>query len=377
MKARHLGLFFLALLVIFGIACKTTPPEPEPEWVPPPPPPRPPRIVVTAEPDPYSMQADQASLDYLAATITKAEEARQIVQDFNGPIYFPAEWDDAEYMYEIAQTTRAVTQGEVRQATVLYESVAQAYEDLLNKTVPRYANVLMNEVLSARESAIEAGAGYLAYDYLSGTDDFANGAWRKYQNRDFYGAREDGILVLDAYKVMVTGLDAYKVRLELEDRDFVKYDSMNIGNADNIAFSALADYESHQIYSAGSKANDVRSRYNQSLFRAKESFSSDMAAAANSERQTAWDLRANVASRVPFENADGIFNLGGLAAQNRSFDQSASLYIQSRTMFEAIVIDVRERRRLAEEALRAAERKMIESEEIAHRAELIIEGGAK
>ena len=376
MKIKYLGLILLAVLILFGaVACKSTPPEPEPEPPAPPPPPAP--TVVIPAPDPNLAAADQASLSNLNAAIERTENLRNLVHDFNGPTYFPAEWNAAEALYSSAQAGRKVTVGDVRATLPLYNAAASAYEALADKTLPRYAAILESEVVAVRDSAIAAGAGYLAQDYLWGTDEFAAGALAKYEAKEFYQARDDGLLVRDAYRALVTGVEAYKIRLEIEDRDFVKYDSANIDAADQIAFSALYDYESHNIASAAGKAGDARVRYNHSLIKAREAYSSDNAAAASAERQRALDLRANVAVRQAFENADGIYNQGLAAAQRSSFDQSASLFIQARTMFEAVTADTRERRRIAEQALRAAEQKMVESDEIAHRAELILEGGVR
>jgi len=369
MKFRQSGLFLLAAFILIGaIACKSTPPAEEP--------PPPVEEVIVQNPD--MLAPDQASLNNLNSAVNRTEAARKLVQDFDGPTYFPADWGAAETLYGTAVNgRRTATVRDVRESLSRYNAAAAAYEALAEKTIPRYADVLEKEVMAAREGAIDAGAAYLAPEFLIGTDEYALSAWDMYEAKDYYKAREAGLLVRDAYDALAVGVEAYKIRLEIQDRDFVYYDQANIAAADDIALSALEDYENHEIASADSKAHDVRARYEQSLAKAKESYAADCAAAANAERQRALDIRANIASRQEFEAADAVFNQGVAASRSRSFDQASSLYIQSRTMFASVVAITQEKRRIAEEALRAAERKLIESDEEAQRVELIIEGGSR
>jgi len=116
-------------------------------------------------------------------------------------------------------------------------------------------------------------------------------------------------------------------------------------------------------------------RYTQSINIAREAFALDSAVAAAAERQRALDNRANIAARQYYDDAHAVFSQGVSSFQERDFDQSAGFYVQSRTMFIRATDFALERRRLAEEALQQADRRLIESNELAHRLELIIEGG--
>ena len=368
MKIKQSWLFLLAALVLVGaIACKSTPPPEEPPPV---------EDVIVQDPD--LAQPDQASLNNLNAAIARTENARKLVQDFDGPDYFPADWTAAEALNTTAVNGRRTSSvKDVRESLARYNAAASAYEALAEKTLPRYAEDLENEVMYARDEAINAGAAFLAPEFLEGTDDFALGALDQYEAKDYYNAKESGLLVKDAYYALAVGVEAYKIRLEIEDRDFVFYDQANIANADYIAFTALEDYESHNIASADSKARDVRARYEQSLAKARESYAADCAVSANAERQKAIDARANVAVKADFDAADAVFSQGVAATQDKNFDQAASLYIQTRTMFSAAASTALEKRRIAEEGIRAAEVKQVESEAAIQRAELIIEGGSR
>jgi hypothetical protein len=157
----------------------------------------------------------------------------------------------------------------------------------------------------------------------------------------------------------------------------VDYDPYNIGIADEIAVSGVADYEAGNITAAQDKADEALFRYNLALRTGKESFAADRGAAAANERQKALNLKANVAVRQDFEAATSIYNRAVNSYRGQNFDAAADLYEESRAMYEVVSLAAEEKRRIAEEALRSAEEKMTESDTNAKNAELILEGGAR
>ena len=378
MKVKLFGLFLpVILLLSVVISCGSTPetpPDETPTTVTPPPapPPAPPPV------DPNSARPDQTALNNLDAAAQRLEEARKMIEDFYGNQYFPEDWANAESLYERAQRERKTgTAGEVRDSIALYNDAAAAYEAMLEKTMARYAEDLENQIVAARNNALASGAAYLAPDYLLDIDNAAADALALYQAKDYYKARDAGTQVLDMYKILGVGVDAYKLRLEIEERDFYRYDPSNIAAADAIALSALDDYATRNLVALGAKANDLLTRYTRSLNIALQAYATDCGAAASLERQKALDLRANVAVRQEYDEANTIFIQGINAFQMRDFDHSAIFYLQARDLFITVTDSARERRRIAEETLREAERRMAESDELAQRAESIIEGGAR
>lgn len=367
MKVKNLGLFLLVSIILFGvISCKSTQPAVEPP---------PPQEDVL---DPDLAPPSQSALDGLNAAILRTDNARKLVMDFDGPTYFPPEWGTAEGLYNQAQSQKKTnTVRDVRESQARYVSAAAAYEALAEKTIPRYADDMAAKGYAARDKAIVAGAVYWADDLLLECDNSALDTIALYEAKDYYKSRDAAFKTLDMYNALGEGVEALKLRVEIEEKDFVRYDPANIAAADDIAISALDDYDRQDFAAILTKAIDVRARYNQSLNKAKESYASDCAAAAAAERQRALDLKANVAVKQAYDAANDIFNQGAAASRARNFDNASSLYIQSRDLFIAVTADARERRRIAEEALREAEQKMVQSDETAQRAELIIEGGAR
>jgi hypothetical protein len=368
----HIWWFLLGMLILTGaLSCKNAPPPVEPappaEEVPP-----------AETPDPDKAPPDRASLDALNAAADRAAEARQVVIDFNGPAAFPSDWQSAEAQYAQAEAGKdASTAKAARESASRYNAAASAFESLADKSIAQFARDLEAEVAAARDAAVKAGVESLAPGYLQSADDKALEAAAQYEAEDYYTARDSAYLARDMYGALKTGTDAYKVRQEIIDRNFVHYDPYNIGIADEIAVSGIADYEAEDIQAAQDKADEALFRYNLALRTGKESFAAEKAAAAAAERQKALDLKANVAVRQDFEAASSIYNRANNSFRAQNFDAAAELYEESRAMYEVISIVAMEKRRTAEEALRDAEKKMTESDTTAKNAELILEGGVQ
>jgi hypothetical protein len=368
MKIKYTGYLFLGLVLVIGAAaCKSPPPVTEPA----------PPTEETVDPD--NAPPDQAAVNGLNAAAQRAANARKLVTDFNGPGYFPSDWSVADSLYSQAESRRSsISIRETRESTARYNAAADALEVLAGKTIPQYAVDLEDEVLAARTGAVNAGADYLGQDYLLKADNKAVEALTAYESNEYYSARDSGIDARDMYAALETGVSAYKVRLEIEDRDFVRYDPSAIGATDTMALTALDTYEADgNIAAAGASAADAFSRYSQSLAKSKESNASDAGAAATAERQRALDIKANVAMRQDYDAANAIFNRAATSYRAREYDEAAGLYFEARSLFESATQTARVKRQAAEEALRTAETKMAESDGNARSAELILEGGAQ
>ncbi|MDR2617742.1 MAG: hypothetical protein LBC62_02620 [Treponema sp.] len=367
MKMRYTGLFLVALLILAGaVSCKST-------------------KAVTEEPpltgetlDPENGPPDRAALSSLNDAADRAAKARQLVMDFNGPTYFPEDWSSADSLYTQAESRRSTsTQREARESANRYDAAAGAFNALADKTLPRYAQDLEDEVTAARTAAVGAGAAYYAQDYLQEADTVAVQALNQYEGKDYYTARDTAFTARDMYETLEIGVGALKVRLEIEDKGFARYDPTAIDAADKLGLSAVDDYQSGNVASARGKVSDVLSQYSQSLLKGKESYASDSGAAAAAERQRALDAKANVAVRQDYDSANAVYNRAVTFFRGKNYDDAAIYYNESRSLFESAARTAREKRTMAEEALRAAELKMTESGEYAERAEIQLEGGAQ
>jgi hypothetical protein len=328
--------------------------------------------------DPNQGPPNQATLDALDAAIARADRARQGVIDFDGPGYFPEDWDAAESGYRsVAEAAGRNTQGEARESLDRYNTAAGAYEELFRKTVPRYAQDRERAVEEARGAAISAGIQAVSPEHLRLADENALNALDQYENEDYYSAAASADLALARYQVLKLGVEAYNVRQEIVSRNFIPYDPGNFDKADEAGLAAIAAYEAENMDGLQDAAGKVLSQYNLVLKTGWISFATERGAAAGTERQAALDVKANVAVRGDFDAAAAVYNRAGTSFNTEKYDEAAGLYAQSEILFAQAGRSASEKRRIAEAAIRNAEEKMIESDENARNAELIIEGGGQ
>ena len=370
MKSKNMMFVLLCMAILFlFIACKSAPPAPEPE-----PEPAPQLTPPVGVVDPNQAPPDQALLLALDKAITRTDNARQLVMDFNGPAYFPPEWQSAETLFGQAERQkRSQTVLETRESIALYDKAAEAYEALAVKTVAKYREDKEKELLIARNAVVRVDE--LVPEYLADADNTALAAEGKYQAKDYYGARDEAANALTMYGLLKAALDAYEVREEIADNDFEIYDPLNIEFADSLAEWIASDYTNRDFKAAAEKIKDVAHRYDQALKTAWESFAAEKGADAANMRQYALDLKANVAVRQEFNSAQTVFTNGNTAFRSQKYQDAAQYFSESIYMLDMIIKIAIEKRIAAEEALVKANQRMAESDEKARNAELILEGG--
>jgi hypothetical protein len=344
----------------------------------------PPPVVEPSAPlpvqDPDLGPPDQATIDALNAAKGQADISRQQAIDIEGPSYFPADWEAAEAQYLAAgEQSQKPTQGEVKQAAAQYKAVAEAYDTLARKCLPLYAQARADEINQARTEAINAGISDISPDRLAVADAMVDQAVKQYETgeeaSDYYAAARSAFLALDRYGALKTGAAAYRVRQEVETQGFVSYDPHNFELADESISRAVSAYDSGDINIAASNAEEALLRYNLVINTGWESYAAERKAAADKERQAALALKANVAVKSEFDTANGIYGRADTALQGKKFSEAVDLYLQSEFQFAGICIIAAEKRRLAEEAIKTAEEKVVQSDETARDAEIILEGG--
>ncbi|GHV43784.1 hypothetical protein AGMMS49546_26380 [Spirochaetia bacterium] len=378
MKNKYIILLILTLGTIFLMAsCQSTAPAPA-ALVSSPEPAASPAPVPEPVPPPAAQDVpDQAALNSLAAAKARAEEARKKAADFESPAYFPGEWDAAEAAYVSAGEQAQNTLTEVKQAEAQYNAAADSFEDVFSKTIPLYAQDREAEVIAARNEAISAGIDSLYPEHLRATDTIALDAVDKYEAGDYYAARDAAALSLGRYQALKAGMDSYNVRQEVLNRNFADYDPDNFDRADKTLATALDLFEAGNIEEALNEAEEAKLRYNLALKFGWAVYAEERALAAGKERQNALDLKANVAVRSEFDPAEKLYGQAGISLKAEKYEESADLYSQSEARFISLAKAAAEKRRAADAAIKVAEEKMVESEETARDAELILEGGAE
>jgi hypothetical protein len=375
-KLNFLAGLFGLLIVIGGISCASAPPPAEE-----PPAPAP---VQPAQParDPNLGPPDQAALNSLAEAKSRAEEARKLAFDFGGPQYAAADWEAADALYSAAAGQEARdTLGHVKEAVARYEQAASAFNAVFNTALPLYAGALEDEILQARAAALDAGIALISPDHLEKADGVVDQALGLYEAKEYYPANDAGHLALDMFRLLKTGADTYKVWEEIESYDFAKYDASHYDAAMTAALAALDGYDALSGGGTGDNAElfrnaeEAQTGFNTVLATAWRTYAAERQAAAGVERQKALDLKANVAVRDDYGNAQALYDQAQTSFRATRYTEAAATYFRAEFLFAAAAETAAEKRRLAEATIREAEDKNISSDETARQAEVVIRGG--
>ena len=375
--------FFLLVLlqilfILISVSCGSTPPQPEtqlqsespqPPAPEPAPAPVPPAPAVPAGPS-------QAALNALDSVASRAEEARKRAIDFECPAYFPSDWEAVEAHYAAAGSLPTSTEAEVQQATALLNTVADSYDELFRKTISLYAQAREDEVIAARDELIATGLTRTFPELLRSTDETALSALGQYEAGDYYAARDTAAKALNEYEALSAAARVYLVRQEIIDRNFDKYDPESFYKADEIAWTAIDEFEAGNYGAAENYAEEALLRYSLVLASGRLTHAANLRDSAAAARQRALDLKANIAVRDFFNDADSLYSRAETALRAERYEDAAALYPESEVRFLIAGRDAEEKRRIATEAIREAEETVEASDETARHAEILIEGGS-
>jgi len=217
------------------------------------------------------------------------------------------------------------------------------------------------EAYYLREDIAER-AEELVPDVLLEVDTIGLDAIAKWEAEDYSGAKLGAAKALVMFAGLKVARDAYDLReviVERAEKFFPDY----LSQADDVGLDAIDRWEAEDYYGAIGSASTAWIMY--------------LSLAASTERQTALDLKANIAVRQEFYSAEAIFNRANAALNGQRYEEAAPLYEECVLIFRMTTQLVLERQRAAENALRRADQKAAESDEAARNAELILQGGVR
>jgi hypothetical protein len=288
--------------------------------------------------------------------------------DFEAPAAFPSEWENADALYNAAEKAAAEGAGDLAGR---YAAAADALERLARNAVEKYARDKEEEIVSLRQAAIDGGIRMYGGGYLRDADAVTLEAKKEYEAEDYYAAKDKAEEAVTLYKLLKTGVDAYGARLIIVDGGLYGFDPQNADKGDAAGREALNAYGDGDIETAGNKAAEALLRYEAVLAVGMPS----LAAAAETERQTAVGLKAPVAVKEEFAKADEVYGRANVSNEAERWGEAAKLYVEAASRFAASGKQAEAKKVQAEKAIEEAERKMLESEETASKAEIILEGG--
>ena len=368
--------FIVAIIILPCFSCKSTPPPPQQ------PPQQQESQPVAATPaaptaPTTATGANQALLNELNTAAARAEQSRTRAGDFEGQSYFPSEWEAAEGQYAQAGQMPKGSDAEVRNAIAAYNAAADSFDSIFTLAVPLYAQAREDEIMAARTSLIERGAKEAFPDFFPPADSTALMALEQYEAGDFSAAKDSSAKALEMYEILTVAWDAWEVKWEIDEREFVFYDPDNYDRAREILSDAMDAYKAENLPSARKNAEESLLRYNLVLSSAWAEYAELRSSLAEGERLAALDMKANVAAREFFAIADTDNKTAQELLEAEEYEEAAKMFTNSEAMFVIASMSVLEKRRIATEALRGAQEKIEESDRVVRQAETIIEGGAQ
>jgi hypothetical protein len=336
------------------------------------------------------------------AAMAKAAEARKRAVDFESSSYFPSEWDAAEAQYTQArqiptdadvanhEAIARSSSSDISEAISRYNAVsgtdkaiaalntaADTYDSVFKLAVPLYAQAREDEIMALRNSLVAAGARTYFPEPFSSADKTALTALDQYEADDYYAARDTAAQALKMYQILTSAYNAWLVRGEIEEREFESYDPDNFEHAGGILDDAMNAYKAENYASAQGNADEALLRYNLVLSAGWAAYAELRSSMAEAERQAALDIKANIAVRDLFSEADETYKTGEDAFGSKKYEEAAKQFINSEAMFILSSTSAAEKRHTAVEMMREANRRIEESDETARQAEIILEGGAE
>jgi len=354
--------FIVALLVLPYFSCKTTPTAPP---------------APKAPPEAAAGRASPALLGELNTAKARADEARKKAADFESSAYFPSEWDAAETQYTRAGQTPQNTEANVRSAIADYNNAADAYDSLFKLTIPLYAQAREDEIVALRNALIAGGWKDILPELLASADKVALTALAQYEAEDYYPAKDTADQALMMYQTLTNAYNAFLAAHEIEERGFTSYDPDNFERAGEMLDEAMNNYEAEDYALAHKNAKEALDRYNLVLSAGWAANAERYAAQAATARQAALDVKADVAVRSVFSEADTNYKAGVSAMDTEKYADAAKRFSDAEGLFVTAKESTLEKRGIAAQTIEEANKKIEESDETARLAELIIEGGAE
>jgi hypothetical protein len=325
-------------------------------------------FIITMLVFPCLVSAQTPQPDTLDAAVARAEEARKKAADFESPSYFPGEWEAAEAQYASADSAQTPT---------AYNTAADAFDSVFGLTIPLYAQAREDEIVTLRNSLVAAGVRAFFPDIFALADKTALSAQDQYKAQDYYTAKSTAAQALQMYQIMHSADNAWQVQREIKGREFEVYDADNFKLAGDILNDAMAAYKAGNYTLAQEDANEALIRYNLVLSVGWATYAEMRFSLAEAERKAALDIKANIAVRDLFTEADTTYKTSVDFYESQQYEEAAKQFINSETMFVTASALASEKRSNAAETIKEAREKVEKSNEAARQAEILIKGRSK
>ena len=298
--------------------------------------------------------------DNLSSPVTAAQEARKKAVDFEGNSYFPGEWEAAEDHFARAELMPKDSSDAIK----AYNEAADAFNRIFELAVPLYAQAREDQIMETRAYLISQGARELFPECLLDADRTALLALTQYEAKEYYPAVDTAAKALQKFNILETAFNAWLLRVEILARGFAGYDSDKFDLGEKIIKSAMEAYMAGDIDDAEKKAEEVLAIYDTALLSSWASYAELRASLAEGERLAALDTKTDIAAREFFKIADSDNKKALSLMKLKKYEEAARLFIDAEAMYVIASITALEKKRAAAAAIRNAEEKIQEGDEI-------------
>jgi hypothetical protein len=325
-------------------------------------------FIVLFAPIPAYAQVSQAVSDGLGEAVTKAETAREKAVDFEGPSYFPGEWENAETLYNRAGQMPRDNDDDAEKAAETYAAAADLYESVFTLTIPLYAQAREDEIMAVRAELIGAGAKDSFPEFFTPADKEAVLALDQYEAADYYPARETARSALSMYNILKTAFNVRLIRQDIIASGLENYDSENFDSGDTALSDAMDAYTAKDLAGTQAKVDEALQKYNLVLRAGRTAYAEFHSSLAESERQAALEAKADIAVKNMFEEADSVHKNSNDLLQAKNYEEAARGFIRAESLYIAASTATSEKRRTADAAIKNARAKIEETIKTARQA---------
>jgi hypothetical protein len=299
------------------------------------------------------------------AAKTDAAAQRKLAQDFKGAEYFPSDYQQAESQYAEAEALRPSDPGGYQEGAKQYTAAADAYRQLNEKNLPRYFEEEAKTAQSAREQAVQAGAEKTKGEALQAADAAAQEGGRRYGEKDYYAAAGSYNAAREYYSLAERMAAGAKLRGDITSRKLMQYDGKSYAQGEENTAAADAAYQRQDIPAAQSAAEAALANYQAVIDASWKGLAEERAKAAKAEQAKALEAKAQIALKSDYAAAEAVLAQGDGAMKKREYQQAHAQYSQAETLFAAAGRNAAQKRRNAENSIKQADKKVVESGQLA------------
>ncbi|MCL2600867.1 MAG: hypothetical protein FWD88_06775 [Treponema sp.] len=315
-------------------------------------------------------QTPSSPAEELRSAIARAEEYRQNAGNFEAASYFPSEWVVAEALYAEARLLPTGSASETNRAITAFTSVADSFAAMFRLTVSLYAQAREDEIMIIRGGLIAGGARAVFPELMGPADQAALTALDLYEVGDYRSARDYATKAHIMFQILETSFSAWQMRQEIVRMGFMDYAMDNYERAEEVISEAMQAYIVGEFPAALENAMEAQARYTLVLSSGWAVLAEYHSTLAKAERTAAVEARANVAAREVFEEADFLYYTAVVSVRREYYREAAELFAGAEALYLVARTSTLERRRIAAEAIREANRQIEETIRAAQQAEL-------